>query len=286
MPLVALRTALLSLAALAAVAAPARGAIVEDVLNVPVHLAQGDRSLVVTRVQDDARGRSPFLVLLHGRPADRTTFVRLGRVDYPANARYFAEHGFTVLIPTRIGYGVTGGADLEYTGPCADKHPGRGIAIVRDEVRQLLEWATGNAMVDPRRGLIVGESFGGLSALGAGDLPGVLGVMTIAGGDGGDSLHHPDDPCGPGAVTEVLRAVAQTTRVPTLWLYSANDRFWGPAIPRRWFDAYRTAGGAATFVELPADKNNGHFIFTRNPPAWRPAFERFVATLGLGLPTK
>lgn len=274
----------LALLALTALAAPARGAVVEDVLNVPVHVAHEERSLVVTRVRDDARGTSPFLVLLHGRPADRAAFARLGRVDYPANARYFAQRGFTVLIPTRIGYGVTGGADVEFSGPCTDKQPLRGIAMAHDQVRQLLDWAIGHTLVDPHRGLLVGESFGGLAALGAGDLPGVIGVVSVAGGDGGDSLQHPDAPCGPEAVEAALRVVARTTRVPTLWLYSANDRLWGPTIPRRWFEAYRAAGGEATYVPLPADKNNGHFIFNRNPPAWRPAFERFAVMLGLQPP--
>jgi hypothetical protein len=37
-------------------------------------------------------------------------------------------------------------------------------------------------------------------------------------------------------------------------------------------------------VALPADKNNGHFIFNRNALAWQPRFETFVA--GLPLPTE
>jgi hypothetical protein len=67
-------------------------------------------------------------------------------------------------------------------------------------------------------------------------------------------------------------------------MYSANDRFWGPRLPSEWYGAYARAGGRGRFVELPADKNNGHFIFTRNPPAWHPAFEEFAAAIGLRNP--
>jgi dienelactone hydrolase len=196
------------------------------------------------------------------------------------NARYFATRGFAVLIPTRIGYGVTGGPDVEFTGPCADKRVAAGTDAGASQVRQLLAWAVGRPGIDAGRGLLVGESFGGLVALAAGSTSGVRGVVSIAGGDGGDSLRHPDAPCGVDHVAAALQSYARTTHVPTLWMYSANDRLWGTSAPRGWLDAYRAAGGAATFVALPADKNNGHFIFTRNPPAWHPAFEQFAALLG------
>ena len=82
-------------------------------------------------------------------------------------------------------------------------------------------------------------------------------------------------------MARTLAAYGRRDRVPTLWLYSANDRYWGTKAPRRWFDAFVAAGGEGRFIELPADKNNGHFIFNRNPQAWHGAFEVFAASLGL-----
>ena len=69
--------------------------------------------------------------------------------------------------------------------------------------------------------------------------------------------------------------------IATVWMYSRNDYFWGSVWPRKWFDAYVDAGGNGRFVELPADKNNGHFIFTRNLPEWQSGFQAFAARLGL-----
>jgi hypothetical protein len=63
-------------------------------------------------------------------------------------------------------------------------------------------------------------------------------------------------------------------------MYSLNDRYWGTEYPKQWFDAFIHSGGKGEFVSLPADKNNGHYIFTRNAMAWHPAFETFIHKLG------
>jgi pimeloyl-ACP methyl ester carboxylesterase len=104
--------------------------------------------------------------------------------------------------------------------------------------------------------------------------------VNFAGGDGGDSLRHVDAPCQPERLRAAFASYGASSHVPTLWLYSRNDRVWGPEYPKVWFAAFHAAGGRGEFVELPADKNNGHYIFNRNPPAWQPAIERFLAQNG------
>ncbi len=253
-------------------------------MHVPTaHGAVLDAPLTVTVIRPADGRRAPFLVLEHGRPPTRDGRVALGRQSYPANARYFAGLGFVVLVPTRIGYGVTGGPDLEFTGECADKHFADGVGAGVAETRQLVDYAAGRADVDPRHGLVVGESFGGLIAVGvaAADIPGVVATVNIAGGDGGDSLHHVDAPCRPDELARLFAGFGARNRLPTLWMYSTNDRFWGPRYPAMWFDSFQRAGGRGEFVALPADKNNGHFIFNRNPAAWRPIFGRLLARLQL-----
>ncbi len=240
--------------------------------------------LVVLDAPEHA-GHAPFLLLLHGRPIGAAARRRMGLVQFPAEAAYFAQLGYVVVVPTRVGYGMSGGPDVEDTGPCGDKNYARGMRPVVSETRQLLQWLRVHRPgFDWNRGLVLGDSFGGIAALAvaAARLPGVLGVVNISGGDGGDSVHRLDDPCSPWAMVRALAGYGRRARVPSLWMYSRNDYFWGTVWPRRWFDAYAQAGGPARFVELPADKNNGHFIFTRNPPDWQPAFARFAA--GLGLP--
>jgi len=276
---------------LSAHAAPLRAqAFVSETLHVPVRLATSTGTSVtqiidVAVMRNAGSVRRPFVLLLHGRSADAAERARLALPIYPANARYLAGQGFVVLIPLRIGYGISGGPDLESTGPCDDKHFTSGVSPAVEEARQVLAYATALPYVDARRGIVMGESFGGLAAIAAAAAawPGVVGAVSIAGGDGGDSLHRPDRPCGAERLSASFAAYGAANRVPTLWLYSANDRLWGSELPRAWYAAFMHAGGHGEFVELPADKNNGHFIFNRNAAAWHPAFERFMESVGLDL---
>jgi len=262
----------------------------EDIWKVPIEVATSPRTasptrldMLVTVVRPRRPGRQPFIILLHGRPASADDFVKIGRAEYPTNARYFADLGFTVLVPTRIGYGVTGGPDVEYTGPCHDKRPEDGASAALREVRALISVIQKDPHIDPQHGVILGESFGGLVAVAAASskLPGIRATINIAGGDGGDSLHHVDAPCDPDKLTAAFRHFGAINRLPTLWVYSSNDRFWGAEFPHRWFDEFRRAGGRGQFEALPADKNNGHFVFTRNPPLWQPAVVSFLTPLML-----
>lgn len=266
----------------------AHSEVIEQMAELPIALQAADsapvtQNITVTIVREAVGARRPFLVLLHGRGGTATERRAMGRQSYPANARYFASIGFVVLIPTRAGYGVSGGPDVEYTGKCTDKFFGPGLAAALSQTRQLLDYASRLPYVDPDRGIVLGESFGGLVAIAvaADDIPGVVAAVNISGGDGGDTRRRPDQPCQPERLQATVALYGRNNRLPTLWMYSANDRLWGPDYPQQWYAAFTRAGGRGQFVALPADKNNGHYIFNRNPPAWRPAFEAFVAQLGL-----
>lgn len=266
---------------------PASAEPVDETVRVPVRLERPDgtrleRAVVLDLVHDRAATKAPFVVLLHGRPESPAGLPAIGEQKYPTNARYLAGLGFVVMIPTRIGYGVTGGPDVEYTGGCLDKHFTQGVAPVVREVAQILEFARTLPYVDAHRGIVMGESFGGLAAIAvaASPLPGVRGAISVSGGDGG-ALGHLEEPCRPDQLAEAFTAYGRSNRVPTLWMYSRNDRFWGSRYPQAWFDAFSGAGGRGELVWLPADKSNGHYIFNRNAPAWHPAFERFLDAIGL-----
>ncbi len=259
----------------------------QNSFRVPVSLRNGfgqmvKQDLVLTVVRDRQGRRRPFLVLLHGRPASVDARIRLGQVTFPGNASYFAGLGFVVLIPTRVGYGITGGPDLEYTGDCFDKDFSQGMTTVVEETRQVIDFAGNFLDVDRDRGLVVGDSFGGVAAIAVASarIPGVVAAINISGGDGGDSVRHVDHPCRPDQMSETFAAYGRSNRLPTLWMYSVNDRLWGPIYPKIWFRDFTDSGGRGEFVTLPADKNNGHFIFNRNPGAWHPAFDQFIQSLG------
>jgi dienelactone hydrolase len=241
----------------------------------------------VTVFRDDARPRSPFLVLNHGRAYKPEEFAKMGRVRYTDNSHYFVAQGFAVFVPTRIGYGVSGGEDVEYTGSCQNRNnPGAGFEAAAQQSVVVIEYARARPYVDPERGIAAGQSYGGATsiALAARNLPGVVAAVNFAGGGGGNPATNPGRPCRPEQLEAMFAAYGVQARIPTLWLYSENDRYFGVKLPREWFDAFRAKGGAGEFVQLPpldpALGDDGHATFTRNPPAWRPHFEAFVRKAG------
>lgn len=266
----------------------AAAALREDVAKVPFTLDDQDGraqavTMTITVFRDDARARSPFVILSHGRSGDPAVRARMGRARYSKQAEWFVERGFAVVVPTRAGYGVTGGPDLERAGRCdAMDFPARFAAGAR-QVSAVLGWTRAQPWAEADRGLLVGQSFGGSSslALAAQSPPGIVGVVNIAGGGGGDPAKHPEAPCSADALAKTMSGYGATARVPVLWLYSENDRYWGPVLPRQWFDGFVAKGGVGRFVAMPplADRD-GHSTFTERPAYWQGPVEGFLRFLG------
>ena len=259
----------------------ARAGIVEEVVRIPVSVTDASdrpvrQDVVVTILRDTSRDRSPILVLSHGRGPERLT---MGRARFALAAKFFVEHGWLVVMPTRIGYGETGGPDVETRDrDCAHAEFAHGFATAADETQQVLDRIATRSDVDPTRIVAVGQSYGGATtlALAARNPAGLLAAVNFSGGSGGDLERHPTKPCNPDRVGAAYEGYGRTTRVPELWLYSTNDRLWGDAIPKDWFARYRAAGAPATFVEMPAVGDNGHLLFNRGGDLWHDPVLRFL----------
>jgi len=263
-------------------------AVVEEVIEVPVSVKsiygqEVSQPIKVTVFRDDLREKAPYLVLNHGRPASEADFAKMKRQRYSENSAYFVSLGFVVLVPTRVGYGETGGPDVEYSGRCEGRDYAPVYAAAADQTVAVLKAAVNLPYVDRSRGVVVGQSFGGATsiALSTRELDGLVGTVNFAGGGGGNPAQRPDNPCSAYALAKLYRDYGAASKVPTLWLYSENDRYWGAALPKEWFKGFVEAGGKARFVSLPTYKENGHAIFTGNPDAWKPAFETFIHSVGL-----
>ena len=182
----------------------AHAALVEDVFSLQVEVKDAQQRvhqhpITVTVFRDDAREKAPFLVLNHGRAGDAAGRAALGRARYDANAAWFVERGFVVFVPTRIGYGVTGGPDVEDSGPCNNRDYTTMFNIAAAQSVTLIQYAKSLPHVNGERGLLVGQSVGGATtvALAAQNLPGVVGAINFAGGSGGNATRWPENPCSP-----------------------------------------------------------------------------------------
>jgi len=232
----------------------------------------------------EARGRSsyPLLVLNHGRPAGAER-ASPGRVRYSQAARFFAESGFSVWVPTRIGYGASGTAiDAEYAGPCGNRNFARSFGIAADQVEQVIDAARREPRIDARRIVVAGQSYGGAAsiAVAARRLPGVVAAINFAGGGGGNPQTRPGEPCSASISTATFGGYGHDTRVPTLWIYTENDLYFSPRHSEAWFAAFRANGGDGRFLLLPPFGDDGHRLFTRGFEIWAPLIRRFLREQG------
>jgi dienelactone hydrolase len=267
---------------LLALSAASLAKLVEDVVDVQVSVTDMFGKMIsqpikVTIFHDDERNRSPFIVLNHGRPADPEDAKKMGRARFLVNSKYFVSMGFAVLVPTRVGYGVSGGGDVEYSGTCSAKNYWPAYEAAAQESLKVIEYARTLPYVDAERGLIIGQSFGGTTAIAvaAKQVPGIVAAVNFSGGGGGNPVSQPENPCRTDLLRELFGSYGKTVKIPTLWLYSENDKFSGKEKPHQWFDSFIGHGGKGEFMQLPPFSSDGHDSFARNPSAWRPILEWF-----------
>jgi dienelactone hydrolase len=263
--------------------APARAEIIETSFKLPVNIVWRDgaalkHDVIVTRFQDNERKPSRFMVILHGRAPTSAERSAYGRTRFVDIARDFAAQGYAVFVPTRIGYGDTGGPDIEDTGRCDAKDYVTGMAPATESVLQIIAAIRKEPEIGNSSGVIIGQSVGGLLtvSLAARNVPRVVAYVNFAGGSGGDPKSRPGQPCGPDKLAQAYGQFGRKARTPVLWLYSSNDLYWGPDLPREWFAAFKKAGGRGRFVALPAYGHDGHQSFSRNRAAWREPVAQFL----------
>lgn len=227
----------------------------------------------------------PFLVLNHGR-GTALERAEMGRARYSANSGYFVSKGFVVLVPTRMGYGAAGGEDVEDAESCSSRADIEAVfEAAAQQTLKVVEYARALPQVNPEKGLLVGQSFGGATTIAAlaKNIAGVIAGVNFAGGTGGDVKNRPKNPCGYHLVQRAYAKYGATAKRPSLWIYAENDLFWGDRLPKRWFDAFSEQGGNGKFIMLPPMEAtlgpDGHSTFTRDVKAWRPAFESFLKEL-------
>ena len=265
--------------------------IIEEIIEVPVSVSNSyfsnnpkfEQKITVTIWRDDSVKKSPYLLFSHGRAGTDQERGKFGRSSEKRNSEYFVSKGFTVILPTRIGYGVSGGPDAEFSGgSCQNRNYAESVKVVADQSKQVLNHVFDFSYIDRSKGIVVGQSAGGISSIGlsAENISGLKGAINFAGGSGGDPVKQPEKPCSEYAIKETFAKYGAGNKVPTLWLYSVNDQFWGEQFPKDWFAAFQKAGGKGQFISLPAFKNDGHSIWSGNRNAWKNDFEKFIKEIG------
>ena len=264
--------------------------IIEEIIEVPVSVSNSnftnnpkfEQKITVTIWRDDAVKKAPYLLFSHGRAGTDQERGKFGRSSEKRNSEYFVSKGFTVILPTRIGYGVSGGPDADYSGACGNKNYLEARKVAIDQSKQVLNHVFDFSYIDRTKGIVVGQSVGGFTTIGlsAENISGLKGAINFAGGDGGDPIKSAEKPCGDYLIKDTFAKYGASNKVPTLWLYSVNDKFWGEQLPKDWFAAFQKAGGKGQFISLPPYKDDGHSIFRGDLNAWKNDFEKFIKEIG------
>lgn len=272
-------------AAATAFAAPAipRSGIERSPLRLPATFEDGSRVELEALVVKPAReGRYPLALLTHGSPRAAEERRRMSAAEMSFQAEELARRGYVAIVVMRRGYGTSGGGFNESSGRCDAADHERGARESARDLRAALRTLAAHPDIDTSRTVVIGQSAGGIGTLAlAADPPeGLRAVVNFAGGRGSRAPH---EICSEDRLIAAYAALGKTARVPSLWIYTENDSYFGPELARRMFAAYRGEGGIGELRLLPAFADDGHALFARRGGVtrWRPLLDAFLRENGL-----
>jgi dienelactone hydrolase len=229
------------------------------------------------------KGPFPLVVISHGTSESERLRQEYDAPAFDVISSWFLKRGYAVLLPQRPGHGETGGPYIESSGSCDEARYEQAGNATADAVKIAIDYAMGYPFVRRGRVVLVGHSAGawGSLALSAADPQLVRAVINFSGGRGGRSYGLPNRNCAPERLVRAAAAYGGMARAKTLWLYSANDTFFGPALSQEMADAFRAAGGSVDYHLLPPIRDDGHYLIFRIEavPTWGPLLDRFLKSL-------
>ncbi|MES2741185.1 MAG: CocE/NonD family hydrolase [Pseudomonadota bacterium] len=245
----------------------------ETVIMIPSG-AQGAGSMETTVFRPPGAGPFPLLIINHGKSPGNPQSQPRERFIYMAAA--FVRRGYAVMVPMRTGFAHSSGHYADFG--CDMRANGEAQA---NDVADAVRYARRQSWIDPTRIVVAGQSYGGLAsvALAARDVPGVRGVLNFAGGlkiDGGDCDWR-------AALVQAFAHFGARNRIPSLWLYGANDSYFGPDLVARMFGAYSRSGGAGRLVAYGAFKRDAHVMLASRDgeKVWRGETEQFLQSIDM-----
>ena len=261
----------------------------QEIVRIPFEATDAPMVAGVFRPADD--GRFPVVIYSHGRSATELERSLTSVPDPRGHVRYWLRKGFAVVAAIRPGYGKTGGIDDEDSGVRYDVFGncwgepkfGRAANAANEAISATLAWVGQQPWADATHIVLVGVSMGGLASIAsaATNPEGVVAYINFSGGTGGGGKRAPEHSCGLEAMESLMSAYGRTTHVPSLWLYAANDSFWGADWPRAWHRAYATGGNPTQFVmTAPVPNADGHQLLTRGSGIWTSYVDRFLEEVG------
>ncbi len=225
------------------------------------------------RVESDKPG--PLALLTHGtsnEPEQRAHVTPWAQLE---QAVWFARRGYVALVVVRQGYGRSGGRMDGLEGGCGSRgnfhDTGEASA---DDLRAAVRYMATQKEADVSQVISVGVSTGGFAqvAFAANPTPGLKATISFAGGRGGNGK---GDNCNLSGLLAAFHDFGKHAKVPMLWLYAENDKWFPPKYSVEFEKAYHSAGGHDEFVMVPPDGEDGHGYY-RHVAAWSDRVDAFL----------
>ena len=232
-------------------------------------------SLEANIYRPDDSGVHPLLIFSHGRPG-AANVKRVTPATYSTIASGFVEQGFVVVVPIRRGYGKSGGNDMETSNPF---DPFRVGMSGTEDLKAVIAYMNNKPYVDSKRIVLAGTSCGGLISIAAAsqNIPGVLGVINFSGG----LRYDPKTNEGAGALFTDYKTFGKTSKVPTLWIYSALDQLFPAEFRDGMFKAYTGAGGKAQLAVITDSVGHSFVTHSLTRSLWEPYAIEFLKSLNV-----
>jgi len=231
--------------------------------------------LDVLEVYINTPGKHPLALLTHGTaptPQERLQVTPWAQLP---QALWFARRGYVAFVIIRRGYGTSGGQQDSTAGGCRGGSFEDAGEAAADDLRNAVKYAEKNLPeADTSTLLSAGVSTGGFTqvAFAAPPPPGLKAAIDFAGGRGGNGK---GELCDESGVVSAYKSFGKHARLPMLWIYAENDKWFPPPFARKFQAAFEASGGVDEFVLAPADGDDGHHLYS-HVAAWSSTVDTFL----------
>lgn len=236
-------------------------------------------NLLATLYKPEGEGPFPLVIINHGTPRAQEDYKKI--FTFKNQSEVFLKKGFVVVVPMRRGFGDSEGTYAEFKGKCDRPDYYYPSMEGAKDIKAVIDYMIKQPYIDKTKILIVGQSTGVHTALALGSMnvDGVIGIINFGGGRG--SIKD-EFVCSPNTLIWTTGNFGKNSKVPTLWIYTENDRYFASSIAKEMFEEYIKNGGKGKFILLPPFMEDGHKLFLRKEgiPIWVPIVDEFLRELG------
>lgn len=231
----------------------------------------------------------PIYAFTHGQFPAPEKRARMKATNFRMHARDFARRGWLAVFLLRRGYGPSKVIGANYKIPgCRNRDYGPVLDANTDDIEVAIREIAKRPDADVDVIVASGVSVGGLAALNLGtrNIAGLKAVINFSGGikTGVLSGKKPGrKTCRQADLAKWFAKLGKKLRIPTLWLYAANDRLFDPDYVREMHSAFAESGGNSELHQFgPIGKDGHHMVVERDGMLnWLPAVDRFFRRNGL-----